>query len=170
MHTILRRPGGLMILAMLAVTYNGCGAGPNENPEVGSLAPKFRLDDLNGNEVLLEQFRGKVVMLDFWAIWCGPCRVSMPLLEKLQHEFSNDMVLLAINLQEEPEYVREYVARRNIGSTVLLDIDGDVGRAYRSESIPMQVLIDKEGVIRHIQVGFHPSMEGMLREEIRKLL
>jgi thiol-disulfide isomerase/thioredoxin len=96
--------------------------------------------------------------------------MSMPLLEKLQAEFPNDLVLLAVNLEEPPDEVRAYVQRRKVGSIVLLDTEGEVGRVYRSESIPMQVLIDQKGIIRDIQVGFHPSMDRELREEIRQLL
>jgi len=162
----------VMASAVLVAAQLSCSSGPGTSgpAEVGSLAPTFSLPDLQGRQVSLEKFRGKVVMLDFWATWCGPCRMTMPLVDRLQKEFPNEMVLLAINLQETPEEVRTYVERRKIEATVLLDETGEVGFAYRSESIPMQVLIDKEGVIRHIQVGYHSRMDQELRAEIQKLL
>ncbi len=132
-------------------------------------APSFQLTDLHGQEVSLAQFQGKVVILDFWATWCGPCRMSMPLLEKLQQEYPSDLKLLAINLEEPLDQVRDYVSRQNIRSTVLLDSEGKVGRAYGSESIPMQVIIDKKGIVRDVLVGFSPRMTDRLRGEIAKL-
>ena len=148
----------------------GCGRTGGEGVQVGKPAPEFQLSDLGGHQVSLSQFRGKVVILDFWATWCGPCRLSMPVLEKLQQRYGNRLVLLAINLQDEPDDVREYVQSRRITSTVLLDADGTVGRIYESNSIPMQVLIDRDGVVRNIQVGYNSRLGDRLKEQIDKLL
>ncbi len=89
--------------------------------------------------------------------------------EKLQQEYPSDLKLLAINLEEPLDQVRDYVSRQNIRSTVLLDSEGKVGRAYGSESIPMQVIIDKKGIVRDVLVGFSPRMTDRLRGEIAKL-
>ncbi len=93
----------------------------------------------------------------------------MPVLEKLQREYSKDLTLLAINLEEPRDQVRNYVAGRNISSTVLLDEDGKVGQAYGSESIPMQVLIDQQGIVRRVSVGYSPALVDQLRSAIEKL-
>jgi len=138
--------------------------------EVGRKAPSFSLMDLNGHQVTLDQFKGSVVMLDFWATWCAPCRQSMPALESLQKEFQDKLSVLAINLRESPEDVKSYVKLKNIQSIVLLDVDGSVGQVYRSDSIPMQVLVDQQGVVRHVQIGYAPSVQQQLRAEISKLL
>jgi thiol-disulfide isomerase/thioredoxin len=165
-----KRLGVLLAVIALTTIWGGCGTRVRGVAEVGSPAPLFELEDLHGKRVSLEQYRGKVVLLDFWATWCGPCRMSMPVLEKLQAEFAGNLVLLAVNLQEPVEEVQAYFERRKVGSIVLLDTDGQVGSVYRSDSIPMQVLVDQKGIIRHIQVGFFPSLDKLLREEIRKLL
>lgn len=158
-------------LLILISTFTQCARGPagEEAPEVGHAAPNFKLSDLSGREVSLDQFRGKIVMLDFWATWCGPCRLSMPMLEKLQKEYPKDLTLLAINLAEPPDLVRNYVERRHISSTVLLDEDGKVGEVYRSESIPMQVLIDQKGIVRRVSVGYSSRLIDQLRSAIEQL-
>ena len=141
-----------------------------EGLRVGRPAPDFRLSDLNGNQVSLAQFRGKVVILDFWATWCGPCRLSMPVMERIQHQYTDKLALLAINLEEEKEDVRGYVQSHGITSIVLLDQDGKTGQVYGTESIPMQVLIDRDGVVRDIQVGYSSRLGDRIKEEVDKLL
>jgi thiol-disulfide isomerase/thioredoxin len=137
--------------------------------EIDRAAPGFELPALSGGNVALQQFRGRIVLLDFWATWCGPCRISMPVMEKIQNEYPGDVSLLAINLQEPRELVESYIRRQNIRSTVLLDEDGEVGRVYQSHSIPMHVLIDREGIVRHVQIGFSPRVADDLRRQIEKL-
>jgi thiol-disulfide isomerase/thioredoxin len=159
----------LIILA--AVMLAKCTLPPPGTPakaRVGSAAPEFKLPDLNGQQVSLDQYRGKVVILDFWASWCGPCRMTMPILEALQKEYPGDLALLAINLQESRDIVRDYVLRQNVHSKVLLDEQGSVGATYGTEAIPLHILLDKKGIVRHIQVGFNPSMATQLRAMIEK--
>jgi thiol-disulfide isomerase/thioredoxin len=158
--------GALILLSLICAS---CTI-PTGGLEVGRKAPSFSLVDLHGRQVTLDQYKGRVVMLDFWATWCAPCRQSMPALENLEKEFHEDLTLLAINLGESPEKVRSYVKLKNIQSMVLLDVDGSVGQAYRSDSIPMQVLVDQQGVVRHVQIGFAPVVQQQLRAEISKLL
>jgi thiol-disulfide isomerase/thioredoxin len=169
----MRVLSALLLLFLALMSFNQCARPPapgTGSAELDQVAPPFILADLNGQEVSLDQYRGKIVMLDFWATWCGPCRMTMPILEKLQKEYRDGLTLLDINIQESPELVRPYVRKQNIKATVLLDQRGSVSAAYGSNSIPMQVLIDRQGIIRHIQVGYGANMEAQLRAEINKLL
>ena len=161
-----------LVLGLAALTIAGCTRPSPESAgavQIGSPAPAFKLPELGGQEITLSQFRGKVVMLDFWATWCGPCRMTMPLMESLQKEFVNDLVLLAVNLQESKDEVHNYVRAQSIHARVLLDEEGSVGAAYGAEQIPMQILIDKRGLVRKIHIGFGPSTASQLRSEIRTL-
>ena len=160
---------GAILLASILV-ISGCSrpSTKTEGLEVGSPAPAFKLPDLNGRSVSLNQYRGKLVLLDFWATWCGPCRTTMPLLEKLQKEYPNNLVLLAINLQETREEVRKYMLDQNLHSQVLLDEDGSVGAVYGVGGIPMQVLIDKEGIVREISLGFNAAQLRAKIENLRR--
>ncbi len=160
------------LLILAAIILVKCTFPPSRSTgmaEVGYEAPLFKLPDLNGQNVALDQYRGKVVILDFWASWCGPCRMTMPMLEMLQREYPEDLALLAINLQEPPDVVREYVLRGNIHSKVLLDEQGSVAATYGADAIPMHVILDKEGIVRHTQVGYHGGMASQLRAQIEEL-
>ena len=145
------------------------GPRPGAAIEVGQAAPAFELKDLDGNQVSLEDFKGKIVMLDFWATWCGPCRLTMPVLEKLQKEHPGQFTLLAINIGETQDQVAPYVKSRNIEARVLLDLNENVAAAYRASSIPMQVIIDQQGIVRYIWAGYHDRMGEDLWAEIAKL-
>ena len=161
-----------VILSLLLMLLTGCAQPPSETPpmlQIGEAAPNFKLPDLSGQEISLDQFKGKVVMLDFWATWCGPCRMTMPLMESIQKEFANDLILLTINLQESKDIVRDYVRAQNLHSRVLLDEEGSVGSVYGTDSIPMQILIDRQGIVRHVQAGFGPRTAAQLRSEIQTL-
>lgn len=157
---------------MVCLLFSGCMR--REPPavgaaEIGRPAPAFELPDLEGNLVSLEEFRGKIVLVDFWASWCGPCRMTMPMLERLGREYADSMVLLALNLQETPEVVAEYVRSQSIRTRVLLDEEGSAGMAYGTESIPMHFLIDREGILRQVHAGYYSGMEADLRNEIEAL-
>jgi thiol-disulfide isomerase/thioredoxin len=160
----------LLILSFSAILFSSCSRGPSGPEgmvEVGREAPKFKLPDLSGQDVSLDQYRGKIVMLDFWATWCGPCRMSMPILEDLQKEYPNDLTLLAINLQEPRDGVRDFVKENGIHSRVLLDESGKVGETYGASGIPMQVVIDRQGIVRYVVLGVRAAAE--LRQMVNKL-
>jgi thiol-disulfide isomerase/thioredoxin len=161
-----------LVLCISAMILSSCARRPPESEpvvEFGQAAPNFKLPDLTGQQVSLDQFKGKIVMLDFWATWCGPCRMTMPVVENLQKEYADTMVLLAINLQESRDAVRDYTRAQGIRARVLLDQEGSVGQMYGAEGIPLQILIDKQGIIRFAMSGFDPRMASRLRAEINKL-
>jgi len=111
-------------------------------------APSFRLKDLNGKEVKLEDHRGKIVFLNFWATWCQPCRTEMPSMEKLYTEFrERDFTILAVDLQEWIKGVRAFKEKFKLNFPILLDSDGRVGSKYGVISIPTTYLIDREGYV-----------------------
>jgi peroxiredoxin len=111
-------------------------------------APSFTLKDLNGEEVKLEDHRGKIVFLNFWATWCPPCRDEMPSMEKLYTEFKDrDFTMLAVDLREGTKKVRAFKERFKLNFPILLDYDGRVGLRYGVRSIPTTYLIDREGYV-----------------------
>lgn len=130
------------------------------------LAPDFTLERLDGGTVTLSDLRGQVVVLDFWATWCGPCEESMPYLQDLHDRYSSQgVVVLAINQEESRSTVARYINDRGYTFTVLLDRNGAVGRAYDVWGIPYTVVIDQSGAPHTVWAG----PEGA-EAEVRRLL
>jgi thiol-disulfide isomerase/thioredoxin/outer membrane lipoprotein-sorting protein len=120
----------------------------------GKKAYDFTLKDLAGKPHTLSKMKGKVVMLDFWATWCGPCRMQMPRVEKLKNEFSGKgLVVFAVNQGENAETAYRYLKKFNYTTTTLLDADGKVGTQYQVAGIPSLVVIDRAGTISSHFVG-----------------
>lgn len=139
----------------------------------GQPAPDFTLTDLDGNTVSLSSLQGKVVFLDFWATWCPPCRQSLPHTQALsQHEKaqSGDLVVLAVNLRETPEQVKQFMQEQGFSFRVVMDRDASVARAYRVQGIPTFVVIDRSGKLAWVQVGFAPGTEKEMEQAILKAL
>lgn len=125
-------------------------------PYTGSKAPDFTLKDLNGNNVSLSQFRGKKIILNFWASWCTPCKIEMPHFETFWGKYrdAGNVVMMAVAGSESDESaVRSFVSTSNIDFTVCLDSSDDVFNRYNIMSIPKTFFIDENGVIRKVQVG-----------------
>jgi thiol-disulfide isomerase/thioredoxin/outer membrane lipoprotein-sorting protein len=138
-----------------------------EGELTGHPAADFSLSDLEGHAHRLSEERGKVVMLDFWATWCGPCRAQMPAVDKLYQEFkAKGLVVFAVNQRESAEKARAYLARFSYTTTTLLDQDGEVGRQYLVRGIPTLVIVGKDGTIVAHWIGVHP--ESMLRDALKK--
>lgn len=149
--------------------YQQSGGSVHElgNVKVGEPAPDFSLQDLADRPVTLASYRGqKVVLMDFWASWCGPCRMSMPGLQDLQEKFKDrGLEVLSVNQGDAPNLVHDFIERKKYTFHVVLDRDGQVGNQYGIEAIPALVLVDKDGVVRWLQVGYSSR-----EDDLQKLL
>lgn len=128
----------------------------------------FRLDDLAGKTVSLSSFKGNVVLLNFWATWCGPCRSEMGSIEALYNTYKDKgFVVLAVNLQEDPATVKDFVREFGLTFPVVLDRSGRVGYTYNARGIPTTYLINKAGEVTSGFVGAHewntPEMGSLLQ-------
>jgi peroxiredoxin len=119
--------------------------------KLGEPAPNFQLLDMQGRLVALSDLRGKVVMVNFWATWCGPCRVEMPAMEALYQAFSrNDFEILAVSTDAQGMTVtRPFQQENRLTFPILHDADYRVGLIYGARSLPMTFMVDRQGVIRH---------------------
>lgn len=115
------------------------------------LAPDFALRSLDRGNQRLSEYRGDVVVLGFWASWCGDCRRRLPELNDLYEQHRGEgLVMLGINLDRDPERARDFARVLDLDFPVLLDADGDVGRLYDVADVPQIVVIDRDGAVRHV--------------------
>jgi thiol-disulfide isomerase/thioredoxin len=139
-----------------------------EDPDLsGQIATDFTLPDLAGHLHRLSDHRGSIVMLDFWATWCGPCRVQMPAVDRLYQEYrSQGLVVYAVNQGESAERARAYFERHQYTTTALLDPRGEVGQEYQVRGMPTLVIVDRQGKIVAHYLGLRS--EDTLREGLKK--
>ncbi len=134
-------------------------------PGVGQQAPSFSLPTLDGQEVALESYRGRPVLLHFWASWCPPCREEWPAWQTFASSpAAEGIVILAVNAEEPPEVVRQFLGEDRLPFPILLDSDGQVNTRYRIRALPMTFLIDADGVVRRVVPG------GMSLEALERLV
>jgi len=140
---------------------------------VGDEAPDFVLRDIQNREIRLKDYEGKVVLLDFWATWCGPCVQLMPFYEELQAEDHGfELVILTLNL-ESAKKAKQFMEERELTLTALVDSDKKVMVQYGVSAIPDAILIDPEGVIRARFIGWGKKLslrEALAEERIRQYL
>ena len=133
-------------------------------------APPIRLKDLDGAKFDLTDHLGKVVVLDFWATWCGPCIQWMPQLDQIVANYSDaEVELVTINLQQEKAIITPALERMQINPTVLLDLDGVAADAYQATAIPQTVIIDQQGKIARLFIGGSPQIKQPLSEALEAL-
>jgi thiol-disulfide isomerase/thioredoxin len=160
---ITRKPFFALIVAaaMLVPAW-----GENDGP-----APNFTLTDRQGNDVSLEQLRGQVVMINFWASWCGPCREEMPLLEQIHQRYEPlGFTLLGINVEENPGDAENWLKDRPVSFPILFDPENGVSKLYDVVAMPSTVIVDRQGNVRYLHHGYQAGYEDQYQDQVRALV
>ena len=140
--------------------------------EEGGRAPDFTAPRLDApGSLSLAGYRGKVVLVDFWASWCAPCLVSLPLYEELRRELpAGEFAVLAVNLDREPAAARRFLEERGVGFPSVSDPEGRIPESFGLDTMPTSYLIDRSGRVRHVHEGFRRGDIADLRERVKALL
>ena len=170
----------IALTVLLALAVAGCGSKPSTaqvadtaeaavteiGPRPGALAPGFTANLLDGESMDLDDLRGRPVILNFWATWCGPCRREMPLLEEIGPGTKADIAILAVNYGEAVETVSAYVNDKDVSLPVVLDPDLSLARTYLIYGMPTTFLVDAQGVVQAVHTG--ELTEDMLAQFVEK--
>jgi peroxiredoxin len=152
----------LLALTLLTAALAAHAAGP---------APDFTLPRMDGSALRLGEQRGQVVMLNFWASWCAPCKQEMPHLNRLYDKYRDaGFVLLGVNVDDDPRKANEAAARMGLRFPVLLDGGKTVSRLYDLNAMPTTVVIDRDGRVRHVHQGYRNGYEAEYDSQIRSLV
>ncbi len=138
-------------------------------------APDFTLKALiNGEKqenLNLREQRGKVVLVNFWATWCGPCRAEMPLLNDLYLKYKNlGFTIFGINVEDDPSKAKEFLEKTPLDFPILFDTENQVSEAYELEAMPSTFIIDKDGKMRVFHPGYKEGYEKMYEQVVKKLI
>jgi peroxiredoxin len=140
-------------------------------PAVGSPAPDFTLRSSGGPNLRLSEQRGQVVLLNFWATWCGPCREEMPQLNRLYDKYRGaGLVMLGVNVDEDPAKAAEVAQKLGVRFPVLLDSNKQVSSRYELSAMPSTVLIDRDGKVRFLHKGYREGYAQLYDQQIRDLI
>ncbi len=161
-------PGTSLLGAILVIfTVSTLAASSLE----GQVAPDFVLRSATGENLRLSEYRGDVVLINFWATWCGPCRQEMPLLDDLYGRYQRvGFNLLGVNIDEDSRRAMQMVQELGVNFPVLFDENKEVSKLYEVEAMPVTILVDREGIVRHVHHGYKPGYEEKYLTEIRSLL
>lgn len=154
----------VIISLILSLSILGCKQG-TKIATIGDNAPGFTLSDIDGNKVSLNDLlKGKEVILNFWASWCPECRKETTVLNEIAKKYKDKIDIVGINLKESKENVQSFVGSKGIGYKMLLDTKGKIARQYGVISLPVNVLINKEGLVKNLNIDIQ-QVESYLRTE-----
>ena len=160
----------MFLHVVLAVLLNGPTV-TAEHELVGQPAAQFTLSSISGKKVSLKQFRGKIVVLNFWATWCGPCKKELPEFVRMRRKYKDRQVeILTINVDSNIENARRFLRKNKLKLKTLWDGHKKVAQKYDVQAMPSTYVIDQNGVIRSVHKGFTPNEFRKIQMTTAKLL
>src|SRR5580658_9114646 len=165
-------PGLCLILGAVLTTASLVASSSAAAPTlVGKAAPDFVLKGMDGRNLRMSEFRGQVVLVNFWARWAGDSRQEMPALDRINTTYNRaGLVVLGVSIDEDLNRAREFAGAMKVSYPILFDTSSDIGRDYYLQKMPMTILVDRAGVVRYSSVGFKRGDERAYLDHIRELL
>ena len=159
-----------ILLALGALTLASAGAAA-ALPAMGAAAPDFAAKSDSGRNVRLSELRGQVVLINFWASWCSPCRQELPLLNKIYTQYRNaGFMLLAVNVDDNRKDADAMLKRLNLRFPTLFDGSKKVAKLYGVDTMPATLVIDRDGRVRYVHRGYYDGYERKYEQQVRELL
>jgi peroxiredoxin len=156
----------LLLCILLVLSPGASQALVSEGP-----AANFTLKSASGENIRLSEYVGQVVLINFWASWCGPCRQEMPELEQIQQRYSQlGFTVFGVNVEQDREMADKVLRDIPVSFPILFDDTNAVSELYGVDAMPATVLVDRNGVIRHMHRGYTPGMEALYEQQIRQLI
>ncbi|UJF21178.1 TlpA family protein disulfide reductase [Shewanella sp. OMA3-2] len=138
---------------------------------VGDIAPDFTLKNMQGNNLNLAEQRGEIIVINFWASWCGPCRKEMPVLQKLQDKYQDlGVQVWGINVEQENQAGKDFLADLDLSFSIFFDQTNALSKSYQVEAMPTTVIIDRDGIVRFMFRGYKDGYEKKYADAIKKLI
>jgi len=165
-NTIIKTIGLMSFTILFAISTSYAAS-----EKMSGKAANFTLKSHSGKNIKLSELRGEVVMLNFWASWCGPCRKEMPLLEKIHKKYKRlGFTLLGVNVEENSKAAKNYLKDVKVSFPILFDTTNKTSKLYNVSAMPTTILIDRNGNKRFLHKGYKPGYENDYKKEIKKLL
>jgi len=156
----------LLVLACLIAW-----AGSAESASISGPAPNFTLKSLTGKNIKLSELTGNVVLVNFWASWCAPCRQEMPLLNAIHNKYEPlGFTVVGVNVEEQVANARAFITERPVDFPILLDSKNQVSKLYNVIAMPTTVVIDRDGNMRFLHQGYQSGDEAEYRKMVKKLV
>jgi len=165
--------GGVVLAGLLAACGGSKGAAHavSDHPLLGAPAPPLEVPTPDRKAVVsLARYGGKVVVIDFWATWCEPCRESFPAYQKLVDDFGGRLVVIGVSVDEDPSEVPAFVRDTGVKFPIGWDEGQSAAQGYRPPKMPTSFVVDTNGIVRFVHAGFSPGDDRQIHEEVQSLL
>ena len=168
MKTMTKKPIRKLILVGLLCLF---GSNQVQAAPVSGPAPNFTLKSLSGENLKLSEMAGNVVLINFWASWCGPCRQEMPLLNDLHNKYEPlGFTVIGVNVEEQSDMARGFINDFPVDFPILLDNSNQVSQMYNVVAMPTTVVVDRDGNMRFLHKGYKPGDEKEYRKMVKTLI
>jgi peroxiredoxin len=167
---IISKYAAITRLLLLLILFTGFSGNVLAETAQGA-APDFTLKSQKNGNLKLSELRGKVVLINFWASWCGPCRQEMPILDELyRHYRPLDFTILGVNVEQNSDDAKSLLKDVPVTFPILFDTENKISKLYDVKGMPSTVLVDRDGNIRYIHMGYQPGVEAEYQTQIRALI